>query len=54
VDLDPQACLTYSLGLRPDDLAGSLHGVLVNRQPIEDIVAKVVLDAAPPAGHRHR
>ena len=41
VDLDPQACLTYSLGLRPDDLAGSLHGVLVNRQPIEEIVTKV-------------
>ena len=41
VDLDPQACLTFSVGLRPDDLAGSLHGVLVNRQPAEEIVAKV-------------
>jgi chromosome partitioning protein len=33
VDLDPQACLTYSMGLRADELAGSLHGVLVNHQP---------------------
>jgi chromosome partitioning protein len=41
VDLDPQACLTYSLGLRPDDLSGSLHGVLVHQQPAEEIVAKV-------------
>jgi chromosome partitioning protein len=41
VDLDPQACLTYSLGLRADDLPGSLHGVLVNRQPVEEIVTKV-------------
>jgi chromosome partitioning protein len=41
VDLDPQACLTYSLGLRAEDLAGSLHGVLVNQQPVEEVVAKV-------------
>ncbi|HEX6394691.1 MAG TPA: ParA family protein [Acidimicrobiales bacterium] len=41
VDLDPQACLTYSLGLRAEDLPGSLHGVLVNRQPVEEIVTKV-------------
>jgi chromosome partitioning protein len=40
VDLDPQACLTYSLGLRAEDLSGSLHGVLVNQQPAEEIVAK--------------
>jgi chromosome partitioning protein len=41
VDLDPQACLTYSMGLRADELAGSLHGVLVNHQPAEEIVTKV-------------
>ena len=41
VDLDPQACLTYSLGLTPGELPGSLHGVLVNQQPAEEIVTKV-------------
>src|SRR6476659_5180110 len=29
VDLDPQACLTFSVGLDPDELAISLHDVLV-------------------------
>ena len=41
VDLDPQACLTYSLGLRADDLAHTLHDVLVHRRPIDDILIKV-------------
>jgi chromosome partitioning protein len=31
VDLDPQACLTYSVGLDPDALETSLHDVLVRR-----------------------
>jgi chromosome partitioning protein len=31
VDLDPQACLTFSLGLDPDTLAMSLHDVLLGR-----------------------
>ena len=41
VDLDPQACLTYSMGLGADDLPGSLHGVIVNQQPAEEILVKV-------------
>src|SRR5436309_6522315 len=40
VDLDPQACLTYSLGVTPQDLQHSLHDVLVHRVPAEDVVAK--------------
>src|SRR3954452_22946454 len=28
VDLDPQACLTFSLGIDPEDLALSVHHVL--------------------------
>ena len=32
VDLDPQACLTYSLGADPDSLERSLHDVLVHRK----------------------
>ena len=31
VDLDPQACLTYSLGLEPDELDPTVHDVLVGR-----------------------
>jgi cellulose biosynthesis protein BcsQ len=29
VDLDPQACLTYSLGFQPDQLDPTVHDVLV-------------------------
>ena len=31
VDLDPQACLTFSLGLDPDALDLSVHDVLLGR-----------------------
>ncbi|HWA67288.1 MAG TPA: AAA family ATPase [Mycobacteriales bacterium] len=31
VDLDPQACLTFSLGLDPEDLELSIHDVLLGR-----------------------
>ena len=31
VDLDPQACLTFSLGLDPDQLELSIHDVLLGR-----------------------
>jgi chromosome partitioning protein len=31
VDIDPQACLTYSLGVDPDTLDKSLHDVLAGR-----------------------
>jgi chromosome partitioning protein len=34
VDLDPQACLTFSLGLDPDELELSLHDVLLDRVSI--------------------
>src|SRR5690349_7170442 len=36
VDLDPQACLTFSLGLDPESLAVSLHDVLVNKATAAD------------------
>lgn len=39
VDLDPQACLTFSLGLDPDELAVSVHDVLVGRSEIGAVVA---------------
>ncbi len=33
VDLDPQACLTFSLGLDPDALELSIHDVLLGKVP---------------------
>jgi chromosome partitioning protein len=41
VDLDPQACLTYSLGLDPDNLSASLHDVLVRRSRVADVIQQV-------------
>jgi chromosome partitioning protein len=41
VDLDPQACLTFSLGLDPDHLSASLHDVLVRRAKIADVRVQV-------------
>jgi chromosome partitioning protein len=40
VDLDPQACLTFSCGVDPDRLDGSLHDVLVKRVKAADVVVK--------------
>jgi chromosome partitioning protein len=41
VDLDPQACLTWSTGTDPDALDRSLHDVLLGRVPAADAVVKV-------------
>jgi chromosome partitioning protein len=39
VDLDPQACLTFSLGIDPEDLETSVHHVLTQGvDPIEVII----------------
>ena len=40
VDLDPQACLTYSLGIDSDGLERSLHDVLAGRADVADVVVK--------------
>jgi chromosome partitioning protein len=37
VDLDPQACLTFSVGLDPDSLTESLHDVFVRRIKVADV-----------------
>ena len=42
VDLDPQACLTYSLGYDPDALAVSLHDVLLRRAKVAEVTLPVV------------
>ncbi len=41
VDLDPQACLTYSLGFDPDALARSLHDVFVRRAGMAEVILPV-------------
>lgn len=41
VDLDPQACLTFSTGTDPDALERSLHDVLVNRVGASEVLVKV-------------
>ncbi|MGZ6944842.1 MAG: ParA family protein [Acidimicrobiia bacterium] len=38
VDLDPQACLTYSVGLDPEALPLSLHDVLVGRNKSAEVL----------------
>ena len=41
VDLDPQGCLTFCLGIDPNDLPRSLHDVFVHRTPASEILMKV-------------
>ena len=38
VDLDPQACLTFSLGVDPDTVDRSVHDVLTSGVPLADVV----------------
>jgi len=40
VDLDPQGCLTFSLGIDPNDLPKSLHDVFVHRIPATEVLLK--------------
>jgi chromosome partitioning protein len=39
VDLDPQACLTFSLGIDPEDLDLSIHHVLTKGVPPTEVMA---------------
>lgn len=38
VDLDPQACLTYSTGTDPDGLEASIHDVMVGRRTAAEVL----------------
>jgi chromosome partitioning protein len=38
VDLDPQACLTFSLGIDPEDLELSVHHVLTKGLDVHDVI----------------
>ena len=41
VDLDPQACLTFSLGIDPEDLEHSVHQVLLGEDKIANVLVTV-------------
>ena len=41
IDLDPQACLTFSLGFDPDQVDPTVHDVLVGRCGLDDAVQSV-------------
>ncbi|MGI8456743.1 MAG: ParA family protein [Propionibacteriaceae bacterium] len=45
VDLDPQACLTFSLGVDPETLDRSVHHVLLGESPAADVL--VATDEGP-------
>jgi chromosome partitioning protein len=48
IDLDPQACLTFSLGYDPDAMEPSLHDVVVGRATLVDtVIQHDVADVAP-------
>jgi len=49
VDLDPQACLTYSVGLDPERLPVSLHDVLIGRNKAEDALVHTTGISVVPA-----
>jgi chromosome partitioning protein len=49
VDLDPQACLTFSTGVDPDALGASLHDVLLGRACARDVLLKTGDVALVPA-----
>ncbi len=47
MDMDPQAALTYSLGVDPDDLEETVNDVLVRRLPPEKVVIAREVDVVP-------
>ena len=51
VDLDPQASLTYSLGIDPDTVEASVHDVLVGGAELTDVVHRCAdgVDLVPSA-----
>jgi chromosome partitioning protein len=40
VDLDPQACLTFSLGIDPEDLETSVHDLLLGNGEADDVILR--------------
>ena len=40
VDLDPQACLTFSLGVDPEAVEASIHDVLIGAASLDDVIVR--------------
>ncbi|MEI6229224.1 MAG: AAA family ATPase [Actinomycetes bacterium] len=38
VDLDPQACLTFSMGIDPENLSASVHDVMAGVRSAQDVI----------------
>src|SRR4051794_17830261 len=53
VDLDPQACLTFSTGIDPEALDRSLHDVMVGRSGAPEVVVDLAPKGLPPTGLLH-
>ena len=51
VDLDPQACLTFSLGVDPDTVESSVHDVLVGGAEVADVIVQLRGGHRPRAEH---
>ncbi|MFN2641066.1 MAG: ParA family protein [Actinomycetota bacterium] len=48
LDLDPQACLTFSLGIDPEIVSDSIHDVLAGRIPLGKAIQQLVeVDLVP-------
>lgn len=41
VDLDPQACLTYATGVDPDQLAITIHDVMLERVKLDEVMMQL-------------
>src|SRR5919197_5595305 len=41
IDLDPQACLTFSLGFEPDQIHPSIHDALAGRSGLDETILSV-------------
>ena len=41
VDLDPQACLTYSVGFDPDVAAMTIHDVMLGRAKADEVMSEI-------------
>lgn len=47
VDMDPQAALTYSMGVDPDALDETVNDVLIRRHPVEKVIVSREIDLVP-------
>ena len=47
VDMDPQAALTYSMGVDPDALGETVNDILVRRLPVEKVLVSREIDLVP-------